>query len=97
MPREFIDGCSCVPYGVVAVRREVSAGHVLNRLLVAVKARIDQRYDQKPWVLLQSSHSVSLENIKITHYTCCLTISFFQFFIPSEFTKLSASKILVYV
>lgn len=38
VPREFIDGCSCVPYGAVAVHREVSAGHVLNRLLVTVKS-----------------------------------------------------------
>lgn len=70
MSREFIDGCSCVPYGAVAVRREVSAGHVLNRLLVAVKARVDQRCDQKACVLLRSSHThtQSLENIKIiTH------------------------------
>lgn len=40
MPREFIDGCSCVPYGAVAARHEVSTGHVLNRLLVTIKARV---------------------------------------------------------
>lgn len=48
VPREFIDGCSCVPYGAVAVRHEVSTGHVLNRLLVTIKARVRSKTLRAP-------------------------------------------------
>lgn len=61
--REFIDGCSCVPYGATAVRREVSAGHVLNRLLVTIKARVRSK------TLGATAATFSLSKIYKNYYT----------------------------
>lgn len=77
MPREFIDGCSCVPYDAVAVRREVSTGHVLNRLLVTIKARVR---DQKT-LYARTARAKSLDSIKIiiiTHAASQFSIFLFQ-------------------
>jgi len=64
--REFIDGCSCVPYGAVAVRREVSAGTRVKSIISSRKSEGRSKVRSK--TLCVASHSIFLKNIKITHY-----------------------------
>lgn len=91
VPREFIDGCSCVPYGVVAVHRQVSTGHVLNRLLVTIKARV--RSKTLPALLRKYKNYCTL---KLLFTFIHNTLHNFNFFILQRRTRLTraSTKIL---